>query len=165
MSLARTAGLVILAALTAVEGCTPSRSDPLAPSLTSFNHDTVFPIYVGHHTGIDCNECHGAFTTFTKFDCLGCHTQMETDPIHGASDPMMAGTMDPTMASSTSDPTMAGSTTDPTTVGSTTDPMTAGTMDQMMATEPMMLSTAVPGYSYDSAACYRCHPTGDCHAM
>lgn len=54
-----------------------------AAAVTVFNHETVFPLSTGeHHKNVDCNACHGQFETFTKFDCLGCHTQSTTDGMH-----------------------------------------------------------------------------------
>lgn len=56
-----------------------------APWLTAIDRPThaakYFPIVKGIHA-VDCNSCHGAFDTFKKFDCLGCHTQPKTDPDH-----------------------------------------------------------------------------------
>lgn len=68
-------------------------------------HDaSYFPIYSGSHAGVwsACSDCHTNSANYTVFSCLGCHSQADTNPIHGG----------------------------------------------------------VPGYSYDSAACYACHPRG-----
>lgn len=79
-----------------------------AAPVTTFDHESVFPLKTGeHHKNIDCDSCHGAFDSFTKFDCLGCHGRPAVDPPHA--------------------------------------------------------EMAVTGYAYESVACYKCHPNGDCH--
>ena len=51
------------------------------PSRTS--HARYFPIDTGDtHATAGCNDCHGGFDTFAKFDCLGCHTPAATTPFH-----------------------------------------------------------------------------------
>jgi hypothetical protein len=50
-----------------------------------FNHDApFFPIYSGAHAGkwSSCATCHTNPTNFTVFNCLGCHTQTQTDAQH-----------------------------------------------------------------------------------
>lgn len=56
---------------------------PAYTALTPRTHD-AFPIERGAHGGIDCNECHGAFDTFTQFTCIDCHAheRAETDANH-----------------------------------------------------------------------------------
>ncbi len=41
----------------------------------TFNHDPWFPIYSGRHAGRwnRCEDCHPSATSYTTFDCLGCH--------------------------------------------------------------------------------------------
>ncbi len=71
-------GLALAAALAA--GCGPQVQSVTAPGYDT--HADYFPLQGTAHEGVDCNSCHGAFDTFTKFDCLTCHTKAETDPIH-----------------------------------------------------------------------------------
>lgn len=96
--------LVAVTALLGATGCKELTLDantgPDRPG-----HADYFPISAQTaHGAVDCNTCHGAFDTFTQFDCLsaGCHPQAETDANHAGE----------------------------------------------------------PGYGYDSASCYGCHPTG-----
>jgi hypothetical protein len=37
------------------------------------SHGGIFPIDSGAHAGVDCNDCHGEFGTFTEFTCISCH--------------------------------------------------------------------------------------------
>ncbi|OGQ91218.1 MAG: hypothetical protein A2289_18235 [Deltaproteobacteria bacterium RIFOXYA12_FULL_58_15] len=53
--------------------------------ITRNTHTDLFPIASGAHTGVDCNACHGAFDTFTQFDCTTTcheHAQAVTDASH-----------------------------------------------------------------------------------
>ncbi len=45
---------------------------------TDFSNHAAFPIDRGAHDGLDCNTCHGAFTTFTQFSCTSCHAHDES---------------------------------------------------------------------------------------
>lgn len=71
-------GLVLAAA-----GCggTDVRS---VTALTWETHLDHFPIDRGAHQWADCDACHGEFSTFTEFSCIGCHTHAEADtsPAH-----------------------------------------------------------------------------------
>ncbi|HTT70978.1 MAG TPA: hypothetical protein VMG32_07110, partial [Anaeromyxobacteraceae bacterium] len=51
-------------------------------ALTPTTH-TFFPIATGVHA-VDCNTCHGGFSSFAEFTCFNCHAhdQATTDPIH-----------------------------------------------------------------------------------
>jgi len=76
-------GIALLFLAAACEG----PSVPTAPWLTALTRDqhAVFPINSGSHGGVDCNECHGAFDTFTRFSCTrSCHPEADTDPIHAS---------------------------------------------------------------------------------
>jgi len=49
-------------------------------------HDALyFPIYTGTHASVwdDCSECHTDPDDRSVFSCTVCHTQAETNPIHG----------------------------------------------------------------------------------
>jgi hypothetical protein len=49
------------------------------------SHARRFPITAGSaHDAVDCNSCHGAFDTFTVYDCITCHTDPKTTPSHGS---------------------------------------------------------------------------------
>lgn len=50
------------------------------------NHSHFFVGSGALHENIDCNKCHGPFTTFKQFTCLtsDCHLQPATDAIHTA---------------------------------------------------------------------------------
>ena len=73
---------------------------------STWDHDTLFPIYSGTHAGRwnTCADCHVVATDYATFECILCHehSQANTDPRH----------------------------------------------------------TDVGDYTYDSAACFRCHPRG-----
>jgi len=45
------------------------------------HEETLFPVEHGidENPDRDCNICHGAFDTFTEFDCLPCHTHNRED--------------------------------------------------------------------------------------
>lgn len=47
------------------------------------------------------------------------------------------------------------------------DPVHLGSMDPSPSgtADPMAAGMVVRDYRYESAACYRCHPTGDCHRV
>jgi hypothetical protein len=48
---------------------------------TAAQHDKFFPIARGPHA-TDCNACHGTSDTFKGYECIGCHTQLQTTPFH-----------------------------------------------------------------------------------
>lgn len=77
--------LLIAAALALLAACGRPEAVPRAAAvtITDFDHETVFPLKTGeHHRNVDCNSCHGAFDTFTRYDCLGCHLAPDVDPKH-----------------------------------------------------------------------------------
>lgn len=49
-------------------------------------HEPYFPIARGKHERVDCDACHGGFTTFRDFSCVTCHEHREanTSPAHAA---------------------------------------------------------------------------------
>ncbi|MDP2722814.1 MAG: hypothetical protein Q8O72_08660, partial [Bacteroidales bacterium] len=52
---------------------------------STFNHDSqYFPIYSGEHNGEwnFCSDCHTNPTDYAVFDCLGCHSQADTNEDH-----------------------------------------------------------------------------------
>ncbi len=59
---------------------------PAFTSTSPLAHDRLFPLTVGPHAGMDCNDCHGEFDTFSEFSCVGCHdhAQDATDSAHRA---------------------------------------------------------------------------------
>jgi hypothetical protein len=66
----------------AVAACDVVR-EPEAPWLTApsvDSHAQYFPLTGSVHDGIDCNTCHGGFTTFREFDCVTCHDARPTTP-------------------------------------------------------------------------------------
>lgn len=57
--------------------------DGAAPWLTApdaVTHVRYFPLDGTLHDGIDCNSCHGAFSTFRQFDCVTCHDGRSPTP-------------------------------------------------------------------------------------
>lgn len=82
----RVAPLVAIVALVGVAGC-KSLTGGLSPNTgpTRDTHTRYFPITAQTaHGTVDCDTCHGAFASFTQFDCLssGCHPQATTDAGH-----------------------------------------------------------------------------------
>jgi hypothetical protein len=66
--------VVISLALVACAHKAPWNTDPGIDG-----HVAFFPLSGGGaHDGIDCNQCHGSFDSFTQFDCLTCHDQTPT---------------------------------------------------------------------------------------
>ncbi len=45
----------------------------------TFNH-TYFPLTSNHN--VPCNQCHTTAGTYTVFNCIGCHTQSQTNSHH-----------------------------------------------------------------------------------
>jgi len=82
----RTSRAALLAALLAAcSGDSPEGG--LGTFANRGSHASLFPITGGTaHDTTDCNDCHGAFDTFAKFDCTGagCHTDAKTTPLHAA---------------------------------------------------------------------------------
>ena len=63
-----------------VSACSPFAGDLERERIDRDSH--AFPIVSGAHGGIACNECHGDFDTFSKFDCLDCHIEADVGPAH-----------------------------------------------------------------------------------
>ena len=64
----------LLGTLLVLGACTGGTGVPLAPANsgpTPTTHDR-FPIATGPHA-LDCNSCHGSFSSFTQYTCLNCH--------------------------------------------------------------------------------------------
>jgi hypothetical protein len=63
-------------------GCAQQPQGGRSQPITLATH-TFFPIASGPHA-VDCNTCHGSYTTFTKFDCVSCHGHgpAATDQLH-----------------------------------------------------------------------------------
>jgi hypothetical protein len=49
-------------------------------------HDAIFGIYSGAHAGAwqSCASCHPVQADYTKFVCITCHTQPVSDPLHAS---------------------------------------------------------------------------------
>jgi hypothetical protein len=92
--------LVVLAA-----ACDQQASDG-APSVTYpgyAGHAKFFPLVGAAHDHIDCNSCHGAFSTFAQVDCVTCHFAQATTPdaIHVGT---VSGYVSPTAAGAPASP-------------------------------------------------------------
>lgn len=74
--------ILALAALSFAACRRESPASVTAPTRAS--HAVYFDIERGSHRSADCAECHGAFDTFARFDCLGCHDAARTDPKHAS---------------------------------------------------------------------------------
>ena len=46
---------------------------------STFNHENLFPIKSGKHTGIACTQCHFVPTNYKSFSCTNCHEHNKTD--------------------------------------------------------------------------------------
>ena len=81
----RTGTTVALAALLSTAACKVPVDRFTA---VDYESHAAFPIEQGAHGGMNCNECHGAFDTFTQFTCIDCHThdQARTDGDHAGVD-------------------------------------------------------------------------------
>jgi len=76
------AALLLLALVSA---CYPTPGYQVSRQrVTRATHDALFPINSGSHAGVDCNVCHGDYSTFGHFSCIVCHEhdQPSTDPAH-----------------------------------------------------------------------------------
>jgi hypothetical protein len=72
-----------LVALVACGGDPQSQEAAWLTMPSRASHARYFPIDTGStHETAGCNDCHGAFDTFAKFDCLGCHSPAVTTPFH-----------------------------------------------------------------------------------
>ena len=152
-------------------GCHP-RGEALG-----FNHTTYFPIAAGTvHQGLACNTCHTDPANRKVFDCIGCHTSADVDsrhaavagyqhlsaecyrchpdssiPLNGVDHstrfPIAAGSKHAGLACSTCHPNPNDR--------KVFDCVSCHSHDKAPTD---LAHAAVAGYSYDSAACYRCHP-------
>jgi hypothetical protein len=61
-------------------GCTSCHT-AVAWSPSTFNHEPLFPIAQGNHSGIPCVNCHTG-TTFADFTCITCHPSSRVVPEH-----------------------------------------------------------------------------------
>jgi hypothetical protein len=143
-------------------------------------HDAVFPIYSGAHSGVwrDCATCHANPADYTVFSCLSCHGQSRTDAEHngiggysyqssacfmchpdgrrgsfGQHDavfPIFTGTHVGLWTQCTD------CHTDPTNRKAFT--CTSAACHPQATTDPW--HAGITGYQFASAQCYACHPTG-----
>jgi hypothetical protein len=62
----------------------PASGMPNNTAMTRDQHQALFPILAGAHATTDCNSCHGGFSSFKEFTCIGCHdhAQQPTDMGH-----------------------------------------------------------------------------------
>jgi hypothetical protein len=77
----RAAALPILLAALALSACGKNVKDPYAYTVPTALTHRAFQIDSGPHA-LDCAACHGTYSTFMQFDCLGCHTQTPTAAVH-----------------------------------------------------------------------------------
>jgi len=73
----------VIAVLLVSPACYQPYGSTSTAAVTASNHDS-FPIDAGTHGGVDCDACHGAFDTFTRFSCITCHEHAQSiiDPAH-----------------------------------------------------------------------------------
>lgn len=164
---------VLLVVLALLAGCPEEHGQ--APSITALDrttHEPKLPIATGAHAAADCNDCHGAFDTFTEFDCLGCHTREKTDPTHSGNPdyafenaacltchpkgtaesgphlrfPIGTGTRHVERSCSKCHP------------GPTKQEFTCLTCHAKPATDGA--HGTMPEYAWESPRCYACHPAG-----
>lgn len=166
-------GRPLLVALLASAACGSSGSAPWLTALDRDSHAPHFPIAAGPHQAAGCNDCHGAFDTFTRFTCLasGCHAQGQADATHaglagyawdsaeclrchprGESDfehrfPIGAGTNHVDRTCSGCHP------------GATRKEFSCLGCHAKPETDAN--HSAVAGYAYESPKCLACHPTGE----
>ena len=144
------------------------------------NHAPFFPIGVGTlHAGVGCAQCHLDPADRKVLGCAECHTTAKMDPAHAA----IAGYandsrscygchpqanlpgVDP--AAHTAFPIAAGQTHQG--LACATCHPVAGDRKQISCTTchthaqaaTNVVHTGVPGYAYESRACYGCHPTSN----
>jgi hypothetical protein len=151
-------------------------------AVTRQTHEMFFPIAVGVHGGADCNQCHGGFPTFQEFSCVGCHEHEQTvaDPQHAgvanyqfdskaclmchpsgqAGEVSRADHTTKFFPIDTASTHATNTCTDcHTNPADKTQFTCTGCHDHAPAgTDPVHVG--VSGYSYDSAACLKCHPAG-----
>ncbi|UCD64890.1 MAG: hypothetical protein JSW34_05515 [Candidatus Zixiibacteriota bacterium] len=143
-------------------------------------HDVLFfPIYSGTHQSLwtDCADCHTDPASKSVFSCLTCHTQAETNPIHGGitsyvyessacygchpdgtgGDYLEHDVLFFPIYSGTHQGTWDGCAT------CHTDPADRTVYDCLnchpQATVDVV-HTGMPEYSYTSTVCFGCHPSG-----
>ena len=147
------------------------------------DHDIFFPIYAGAHKGVwnECGTCHTNPATFSDFTCLACHEhrQPEMDQTHNGIPGYAYNSPDcyfchPTgRAESFGDhdalffPIFSGSHQGEWDNCSTchTTPLDRKVFDCLSCHDHRQSEMdgkhgGMTGYSYTSAACYDCHPTG-----
>lgn len=155
--------------------CHPSSNVP-----TPQDHDQRFPISVGTtHAGIACAACHVDPANRKVFDCISCHSHEKP-----ATDSNHAGVPDYSYASAecyrchpqanvtlladhTGFPIGAGAkhaglvcSSCHTVPGDKTQ-FTCTACHSHEQASTALNHTGVPGYSYQSAECYRCHPNAE----
>ena len=154
------------------------------PASFQEHDDLYFPIYSGEHQGewMECVDCHLTPSDYTEFTCIACHTKPETDHSHEgiggylyedhaclachpdgdagmAMDhdtnffPIYSGSHEGEWMECMDCHTNPGNYADFTCINCHENPETDGE------------HTGVPGYFYESNACYACHPTGDSDFM
>ncbi|MBI5549396.1 MAG: hypothetical protein HY901_36380 [Deltaproteobacteria bacterium] len=163
-----------LVALLLLAGCPKDGAD--APSITALDratHEPKLPIAEGAHATADCNDCHGAFDTFTRFDCLQCHGQAKTDAIHGGNagyawdsgaclscHPQGKAESGPHTAFPIGEGTRhVDRTCSRCHIGATRQEFSCLECHAQPKTDAD--HSGMPGYAYDSPQCYACHPTGE----
>ena len=144
------------------------------------DHDAqFFPIYSGVHNAewTTCNECHVNPTNRKDFDCLSCHLQQDTDPTHTGMlgynynspdcylchptgekgifvdhDPQFFPIYSGTHNNQWDDCTQCHTTPN--------DRSQFSCLSCHLQPDTDPVHTGMTGYSYNSADCYLCHPTG-----
>jgi hypothetical protein len=83
-SIASLGGGVLLAVLALGLGQCAQSTAPAVTSLTPDAHSQMyFDIIDGPHANVDCNLCHGQFSSFAQYSCTnGCHSQSSSDTAH-----------------------------------------------------------------------------------
>jgi hypothetical protein len=144
-------------------------------------HDALyFPIYTGTHATVwdDCSDCHIDPDDRSVYSCTVCHTQAETNPIHGGItsyvwESSACFTCHPTgeggeytehdvayfpIYSGTHDGTWADCTTCHTNPADRSEYTCLVCHDQGTI-DP--IHQGMTSYSYESIACFTCHPQGE----
>ncbi len=71
----------LAAAALAFAACRAGEDAPWLTAPTPEAHARYFPVSQGTaHAGATCDDCHGGFDTFKRFDCIHCHDARHTDP-------------------------------------------------------------------------------------
>ncbi|HEY3451639.1 MAG TPA: hypothetical protein VGK67_35095 [Myxococcales bacterium] len=159
----------------ALSSCKKEGTAPENTALDRSTHEPKFPIAAGNHAQADCNSCHGAFDTFTRFSCTtaGCHEKAQVDPVHaGLADYAYEDAR--CLACHPKGDVNFEHTKFPIGTGATHADRTcsnchkAADRKQFDCTachehdQPTMDGAhgAMAGYAWDSAKCYQCHPDG-----